>query len=220
MTSQIQQALHMIQPGMTVSLGGGRHMQALAAACQQQPVPHLTFCSPAEPTRAVMAALALPVTDHPDHIDVAFDGCDSITPELTLLKSRGGIFIQERRYAAIADQYVILVPASRWHPLLDPSVPLTLAVAPDSGERVLADAAGRGLHPTTRSAGNPPDAAGRQTLLIDCHATSWANIASTVAQFMATPGVRDTSYFAGLATAALVEAEDGTCQMIKKGALR
>ncbi|KRL11044.1 ribose-5-phosphate isomerase A [Schleiferilactobacillus perolens] len=217
-----KQALQYIQPHMTVSLGGGRHMQSLADAIAAAVITDLRITSPSELTRAYCRERHLPTIAQPNHIDVAFDGCDSADADLNLLKSNGGIHTQEKVYAQLAQSYIILAPSTRVQHQLDPQVPLCLEVVPACAALVGQFAAGLGLKVQQRVAANYAGYVytSQGNVLLDCHAADWTNIAQIADQLSRFNGVVSTSYFANLTSCILAEAADGTVTVIKKGDLK
>lgn len=219
MTPSIQQALRLIHPGMIVSLGGGRHMQALADALAQTPIPGIQLTSPSELTLAYCQQRNLPLAAVPTRIDMAFDGCDSADTNLNLLKSNGGIHTLEKNNAEMAAAYIILAPAERVTAQLAATVPLCLEVVPPCVSQVLRTAAQLGLRAKQRLADNYAGYV-RTSLgnaLIDCFAPDWDQIADLSTALSQTNGVVSTSYFSGLASLILAEAADGSVTQIKKG---
>lgn len=86
-------AFSKIKPHMTVSLGGGPNVFNLAQEIAHHNEIDLTLCSPSELTRLNCQKLGLKVVNlnQISHIDLAFDGCDSVDYNFNALKSNGGI---------------------------------------------------------------------------------------------------------------------------------
>lgn len=97
-------ALSKIKNGMTVSLGGGHNVFNLTQAIRHAQL-DIRLCSPSELTRLNCQAIGLQVDslETIDHIDLAFDGCDSVDYHFNALKSGGGIHLYEKIAAQMSD---------------------------------------------------------------------------------------------------------------------
>lgn len=219
MSKQIETALAMIKPGMTVSLGGGSHVAQLADAMRAANFAG-TVISPSELTRAYCRQIGLPVSDELRVSDLAFDGCDGIDHAFNLLKSNGGIFVDERAYTARAQQYVIMAPLVKYRQVFSGDVPLTVAVEPAHTASVLPAMQAQGLHAELRVAANYMGyvRTNHGHLLVDVHSDDWQDIATVDAQVRALPGVVATSYLRAAADVLIAEEEDGQVQILRKGA--
>ncbi|KRN28767.1 ribose 5-phosphate isomerase [Lactobacillus selangorensis] len=216
----IKTALALIKPHMQIGLGGGHNVANLTAALAKRTDLNLTFYSPSELTRQNCRRLGLAVTAlTPDtHIDLAFDGCDSVDTAFHALKSNGGIFLAEKAYAERSQEYILLVPADRRRPALNPAVPLTIEVAPIAAETVLQFIQTQGYQAEVR-AGEKVASWARTpagNLLVDCQADDWFDIGNFNAAVSRQNGVVATSYFANLVTQVLTFAPDGTVKHYRK----
>lgn len=216
----IERALGLIKSHMHVSLGGGHNVANLARVLAAQPELDLQFGTPSELTAQTGAELGL--TFQPlsqlGHIDVAFDGCDSINLDLVALKSNGGIHVFEKLYASSADRYVILAPASRVTPVLNPAVPLTVEVSP-----LVAPILERRIvqwgYQVTRRTGERVASFARTpngNFLLDCHAASWHYVHEFNAWLQSQNGVVATSLFENVVTDLLTFDENNQIQAYGK----
>lgn len=217
---QLDRALKMINSGMTVSLGGGQHVQMLADVLKNDAALNVEICSPSDLTRQYCRKLGLKVIPGlPEHIDIAFDGCDSVDKNLRLLKSNGGIHTLEKAYANVADTYVILTQSTKVHDQLDTSIPLCIEIVAACVPQILSEARKCMLKASVRTAdkymGFVRTGSGNQ--LIDCYAESWAEINTVAKTLKQLNGVVSTSYFPDQASVVLAENEDGSVTTIKKG---
>ncbi|MBS0938056.1 ribose-5-phosphate isomerase A [Lactiplantibacillus plantarum] len=216
----IERALGLIKPHMHVSLGGGHNVANLARVLAAQPELDLQFGTPSELTEQTGAKLGL--TFQPlsqlGHIDVAFDGCDSINPELVALKSNGGIHVFEKLYAINADRYVILAPASRLTPVLNPAVPLAVEVLPLVAPTLERQIVQRGYQVTRRTGERVASFARTPNgnFLLDCHADSWNDIHEFNAWLQSQSGVVATSLFENIVTGLLTFDENNQIQAYRK----
>ena len=220
MTPIIQKSLTLIKPNMTISLGGGSNVAKLASALAVKPELNLTICTPSELTKNYCNSLGIPVTnsDEVKHINLAFDGCDSLDTNLNALKSNGGIHLFEKINAELADDYIILAPLERVTNSLNPQIPLTLEVVDVTSAVVLRLLKHLNLKSNIRLA---KDIAGYArtpsgNLLIDCYAHDWNNISQINSVVSQQNGVIATSFFENLITLGLTFDETGKVHEFRK----
>lgn len=135
-----QKALSKIKPNMSISLGGGSNVLNLAKDLCQAHISNLTLYSPSEITQAKCKQFGLkvlPFSENSSHLDLAFDGCDSIDKNFNALKSGGGIHLFEKLAAENTEEYILLLPAERFRDELSPTIPLCLEVVPACLENVI-----------------------------------------------------------------------------------
>src|SRR5262249_41782388 len=107
-----RRALDLVADGMLLGLGTGRAAGALSRARGERVRRGLRIRG--VPTSNRSAALAQQVgievlgLDQVDHLDVAFDGADEVTPSLALTKGLGGALLRERVVAFEAERFVVL----------------------------------------------------------------------------------------------------------------
>lgn len=213
MLALIEEALLLIKPNMSISLGGGSNVAKLAAELAKHKNLHLTICTPSEVTQNYCKSIGIPITsfNQASHFDIAFDGCDSLDSNLNALKSNGGIHLSEKVSAELADEYVILAPLQRVTKILSPDIPLTLEI----DEKVIGPIQKQLNELKLRSkirmsndiAGYVRTASGN--LLIDCYADNWGNISFLNDSLAKLNGVIATSFFENLVTLALTFDTDG-----------
>lgn len=216
----VKEALALIKPNMSISLGGGSNVSHLASALAAKPDLNLTIYTPSELTRNYCKSLGIRVTSNVGikHIDLAFDGCDSLDTDLNALKSNGGIHLFEKTNAELADEYIILAPHQRVTKLLNPAVPLTLEIVDITSSAVLQRLEELNLKGSIRLA---KDIAGYArtplgNLLIDCYASDWHNISQVNAILAQLNGVVATSFFENLVTLGLTFDETGKIYEFRK----
>lgn len=220
MEKLIEEALNLIKPKMTVSFGGGSNVGRLIKEVAHKNI-DITICTPSEVTKKSCQNLGLSVIDlaQVTHIDLGFDGCDSLDENLNVLKSNGGIHTFEKIYAQLADNYVILAPKARLREKLNPEVFLSLEVIEAAVPQVCSLVTKLGGKADVRQSN---DIAGmvRTRLgngLVDCTFDNWDNIEKINQQLSEFNGVVGTSYFHDLVTLALLSDGD---QVIIKGSLK
>ena len=181
-------ALSKIKNGMTVSLGGGHNVFNLTQAIRHAQL-DIRLCSPSELTRLNCQAIGLQVDslETIDHIDLAFDGCDSVDYHFNALKSGGGIHLYEKIAAQMSDEYVILLPAERIQKELSNKVPLCIEIAPPVVKQVIKTGESMDLKMKIRQ-GTKVAALARSpqgNLLVDAFSSTWNDIDKIVSNKMA-----------------------------------
>ncbi|WP_054676577.1 ribose-5-phosphate isomerase A [Lacticaseibacillus sharpeae] len=211
MTRQIEMAAQMVKPGMSVSFGGGQHVRALIDAVAVRNL-DISVTSPLALVRDYCRQVGFSVIDAPQQIDLGFDGCDAVDGYLNLLKSMGGIFVDEKAYATLCTEYVILTPEARVQPTLDTTIPLTLEVVPIMAAQVVQAAKNLDLDVRVR----PVVQGERGNRLLDCFckADEWARIREQNAALTQVNGVVGSSLFTNLATQVLIETPDDGVRML------
>ena len=120
-------AAELVEDGMRVGLGTGSTVAFLLEALGRR---HRDVRCVATSPRTEAAARALGVRvdafDAVDRLDLAIDGADQVAPDGWLVKGRGGALTREKVVAAAADQFVVIVDASKLVGQLRPPVPLEL----------------------------------------------------------------------------------------------
>lgn len=223
-TSISNLALSKIKNDSIVSLGGGHNVFNLACAIKQQANLQITLCSPSELTINKCKNIGLEVLPLSaiDHIDLAFDGCDSVDYNFNALKSGGGIHLYEKIAAQISNEYVLLLPKERIQKKLSPKIPLCIEVAEPVARNVLAFCKKLNLEVTIREAKQVASFA-RSTqgnLLIDAFASNWKDISNINEEISKQNGVVATSYFENSVTSLITTNENKQAVEIKKGDLQ
>jgi ribose 5-phosphate isomerase A len=115
----------LVEDGMTVGLGTGTTVAHLFPVLARRKV-NITCVATSPATEAAARALGLRV--HPfdalDRVDIAVDGADQVTPDLWLIKGRGGAQTREKIVAAAADRFVVIVSSNKLVDALEPPLPL------------------------------------------------------------------------------------------------
>lgn len=124
-------AFEMIEPGMTIGLGGGASVALLIRELEQHPK-KVSAVTPSADTMELCRQSRIPVLpmEMTAHIDLAFDGCDALDYQLNALKSRGGIHTREKIMAAMAAEYILLADEGKLEERLAFSVPVAIEALP------------------------------------------------------------------------------------------
>ena len=142
-------AVALVQPGMTVGLGGG---STAAIAIELLAERALSIaCVPCTRDGAALAArLGLRLVELAGPVDLTIDGADEVDPRGNLIKGGGGAMLHEKILAQASRRLVIIVDATKRSPHLGARARLPVEVFPYGWERerdVLAEA---GLAPVRR----------------------------------------------------------------------
>lgn len=214
-------AIKLIQPGMTLSLGGGSNVATLAQELKASDLAStIKLYSPSELTLRLGQSMGLIIKPIPQAtiIDLAFDGCDSVDSQLNALKSGGGIHLFEKIAAQKAKDYYLLAPKNKISPKLNPQIPLCLEVVEPCLDLVLQQVNNLGLSAQIRQ--DQTVAALARTplgnLLVDVTANDWDNIIEIEHSLISLNGVISSSLFTNLVTGVISE-DHGTGIIFKGG---
>lgn len=109
-------AVPLVTAGMTVGLGSGRAVFALADAIGATPVGReirVVVASPETERRAMAAGLEVVDLDDAAPLELAIDGADEIDPNLDLIKGGGAALLREKLVLATAQRVVIVAEATK-----------------------------------------------------------------------------------------------------------
>ncbi|WP_290155551.1 ribose 5-phosphate isomerase A [uncultured Dubosiella sp.] len=211
-------AFGMIREGMTIGLGGGETIRYLIEFIHMSDL-RVQVVTPSTQTALLAARHEIEVvpTWLCPRVDVAFDGCNEIDPELNCLKSLGAIHTQEKIIAAMADTFVILADETKLRQQLVFDHPLTIEVMKEAFSYVLGQLFEMGLHAAARQ---PQEKDGfvitdQGNIVIDVDFSNVADPIETNRQILGLCGVVDTSLFTGVVDKAIVATKDGV-QVLEK----
>ena len=215
-----QAALTRVADGMILGLGTGRAAEAFIEALGRRVRGGLRVKG--VPTSNRSAELARRVNievaslEEVDHLDIAFDGADEVTPELELTKGLGGALLRERVVAYEASVFVVLVTPEKLVPRLGSRAPIPIEVVPFASPSASRHLRKLGGTPVVRKkADGYPYMTDNQNWILD---TSFGPIdtpAAIEAAVLAIPGVIDTGLFLGMASVVLV-GEPGQVRELKR----
>src|SRR3954471_21024705 len=113
---------------MKVGLGTGSTVAFLLPALAERDLSILCVAtSPATEERARQLGIDVGPFEGVDHLDIAIDGTDQVTPDGWLIKGGGGAHFREKIVAAAADRFVVIADSTKTVGSLSPPVPLELA---------------------------------------------------------------------------------------------
>ncbi len=193
-------AAELVPDGARVGLGTGSTVAFLLPALAARGL-RLRCVATSPATQDVARALGLEVEpfDHLDHLDIAIDGADQVSPERWLVKGGGGAHTREKIVAAAAERFVVIVSSDKDVPALQPPVPLELlAFGLPATLRALGDARVRAGAPASADAG----------VLADFHGAV-GDPAALARHLRSVPGVVDHGLFEPALVSDVLVARDG-----------
>ena len=123
-------AAALVQDGMTDGLGTGSTVSFLLPALASRGL-DLRCVSTSPRTETAARELGLRVESFEGgsgvaHLDIAIDGADQVDPAGWLVKGGGAAHTREKRVAAAADRFVVIVSSDKLVERLTPPIPLEL----------------------------------------------------------------------------------------------
>lgn len=215
-------ALQYIKDYTTIGLGGGSTISYLIEFIKEAGL-KVKIVTPSMVTAQKCIENGLEVL-HPfavDEIDIAFDGCDQITPNLDALKSGGAIHTKEKIVAKMAKNYVLLVDETKVVEELSFSqMPIVLEVLNEGKAYVekCLKALGGSVKMRTSSAKDGYTISDHGHLIMEVYLNEVADLNKLNEALLHICGVVDTSLFYQIATKAIVVSETGITIMERKGA--
>jgi ribose 5-phosphate isomerase A len=120
-------AAELVSDGMTVGLGTGSTVAFLLPALARRKLA-IRCVATSVHTQQVASELGLDVevVDTLDHLDIAIDGADQVTPDGWLIKGGGGAHTREKIIAASAARFVVIGDSTKPVDVLHSPVPVEL----------------------------------------------------------------------------------------------
>jgi ribose 5-phosphate isomerase A len=129
-----QAALAHVADGMLLGLGTGRAAEAFIHALGERVRGGLRVRGVPTSNRSDELARKVGIEvlslAEIDHLDIAFDGADEVTPGLALTKGLGGALLRERVVAFEAERMVVLVTPDKLVEALGSRTPIPIEVVP------------------------------------------------------------------------------------------
>jgi ribose 5-phosphate isomerase A len=123
-------AATLVEDGMAVGLGTGSTVDLFLRPLAERGLRlRCVATSVRTETRARELGLEVEGFDGPDgvdRLDVAIDGADQVDDEGWLVKGGGAAHTREKRVAAAADRFIVIVDPGKLVPRVEPPVPLEL----------------------------------------------------------------------------------------------
>lgn len=200
-----------VQDGMLVGLGTGStanyFIQELARRRSEEGLSITTVASSVvSMLKAQELGLPLVALEHISRIDLYVDGCDEITPDMTLLKGRGYDLVVEKLLARAADRFVVVADQSKLVSRIGEKFLIPIEVMPFAWQMVkrrLEALGGQGdLRQTANKDGLVRTSYG--SLVLDMQFGPSMSDAALNDTLNATPGIVEHGIFRGLASSALI----------------
>jgi len=123
-------AAELVEDGMTVGLGTGSTVAYLLVALANRSL-DVTCVSTSPRTEDAARALGIRVESFEGvegvaHLDLAIDGADQVDPSGWLVKGGGAAHTREKRVAAAADRFVVIVSSDKMVEKITAPIPLEL----------------------------------------------------------------------------------------------
>jgi ribose 5-phosphate isomerase A len=223
-------ALQLVTAGMTVGLGTGRAAAAFIAELGARVAQGFAVAGvpTSDASTRQARALGIPLVDLENgleegvQLDLTVDGADEVTPNLDLVKGRGGALVKERIVAASSRRQIILIGAEKLVTGLGQRGGIPIEVIPLARGLVTHRLKALGLVPMVRldASGARPFVTENGNLTIDVQVAAPlgdpAAARALDAAVRAIAGVVDTGLFLGTASQVLVGHPDGRVDVLSR----
>jgi ribose 5-phosphate isomerase A len=212
-----------IERGMTIGLGSGRAVLALADALAGRwpggPPLRVAVASSVTESRARAAGLELIELTPSTTLDLAIDGADEVDPRLNLIKGGGAALLREKFVIAAARRVLIVAEARKRVRRLGETHPLPVEVVRFAWQTTRRRLLELVPEATLRSdpAGGPLHT-DEGHYLLDCRMPEVAadGLADLAAALKTTLGVVDHGLFLGVADEVVLGRSDGTVETLRR----
>lgn len=133
-----------------------------------------------------------------DHIDVAIDGADEVTPELDLIKGGGGALLREKIIAKAANTFIVVADSQKLVDTLG-AFPLPVEVVPFGMEMTQKYLEVLGGSPKLRQHNGSPYQTDNGNYIFDCSFQKITHPGELERDLNLIPGVVDNGLFVGMA---------------------
>jgi ribose 5-phosphate isomerase A len=203
-----------VQDRALIGLGSGSTAEAVIRALGERVAKGLVFSG--VPTSKRTAELArswgikLVEFDENSRLDLGIDGADEISPELHLVKGRGGALLNEKLVALSCARFVIVAASEKLVDQLGTRLPLPVEVVQFGWEQTVKRLFDLGLKPRLRTDPNgSPFITDGGHFIVDCATGPIADPAKLAIAIKQTTGVVDHGLFIGLASEAVTVDPNG-----------
>jgi ribose 5-phosphate isomerase A len=209
-------AAGLVEEGMRLGLGTGSTVAFFLDAVAERGL-EVSGIPTSEATATRCRELGIGLLDPADvpRLDLAVDGADELTVDLTLTKGGGGALLREKVVAAMADRFVVIATADKVVDRLGDTFPVPVEVVPFALEPVRRTLVELGFEVETRGGGRYRTDNGNA--ILDARAGGGLpDPAVTDVTIALLPGVPETGLFVDLATDALLGRSDGTIEHLTR----
>jgi len=221
-------AVELISSGTVIGLGTGSTIRPLLRLLGRRladgRLRDVMAVPTSEDTAARCRALGIPLTtlDEHEHLDLAIDGADEITPRLDCIKGLGGALLREKLVALAARRFVIIADESKRVRRLGTHAPLPVEVIPFGWRTHLEFFANLGARPTLRRrADGEPYRTDSGNLIVDCRFPRGIADPGPIARALARrTGIVEDGLFLRLAHAAIIAGPRGITRLTRGSVTR
>lgn len=148
-----------------------------------------------------------------EEIDIYFDGCDQFDQQLNALKSGGGIHTQEKLFASMANQFILVGDDSKLVDTFDTKYPLVIELLPQSATfvpyKIQTLFPGVKIQMRTNDKKDGAVITENGNYLVDVYFNVWPELSSINQTVKNIAGVVETSLFYRMAHKAIIAGENG-----------
>ena len=214
-------AMKHVAAGMTLGLGTGRAAEAFIHRLGEEARRGMRVrgVPTSKKSEELARKLNIEVTslEEVDHLDVAFDGADEVTPDSALTKGLGGALLRERVVAFEADKFIVLVTPEKLVPKLGTRTPIPIEVVPFAVHAAIRNLRKLGGKPKVREkADGFQYFTDNQNLILDTDFGPIDDPANLDARIRKIPGIVDTGIFLNMADLVLC-GDPGAVRELKPG---
>jgi ribose 5-phosphate isomerase A len=212
-----------IPSGITLGLGSGSTAEAVIRALGERVRQGDSIAG--VPTSRRTADLAHSVGikiidfERVDRIELGIDGADEISPQLDLVKGRGGALLREKLVALACDRFIIVASSEKLVHQLGTRLPLPVEIVPFGWDKTAARVKSFDLEPVLRCG---PDEIAFVTdsgnYILDCTTGPITDPSGLGEQLKSMTGVVDHGLFVSMAHEAIVIDESGQLILVIPGA--
>jgi ribose 5-phosphate isomerase A len=208
-------AVELVEPGMTIGLGSGRAVWAVA---RRLPAGTRAVVA-SERTRELALEVGIDVLelDGTLELDLALDGADEVGPDLGLIKGGGGALLREKIVISAARRFVVVAEAPKKVERLGQNFRLPVEVVrfawKDTRRRLsslLPDA-------ELRMAGDQPYVTDEGHHILDAQIPPSADAVDLARRLRTVVGVVEHGLFLDMAELALLGHDDGRVERLSRG---
>ncbi|PYS40677.1 MAG: ribose 5-phosphate isomerase A [Acidobacteria bacterium] len=205
-------ALEEIRDGMIVGLGSGSTAAIFIRELGKAGLKVLGVPSSQESAR-IAEEVGVSLTTFKDHpqLDITIHGADEVSPQLDLIKGRGGALVREKIVAHASKRVVIIVDESKLVDRLGSRTAIPVEVIPLAAPRVLIQLG----NARVRERNGQLFVSDNGNALLDWNHGAIEDTAGLEKQLKAMTGVVDSGIFAGVASCVIVAGSAGVRKLYR-----
>ena len=208
-------AVQSIENKMVLGLGSGSTASLAIALIGQRVAAdglEVVGIPTSERTAALARKVGVPLTDFARHrrIDLTIDGADQIEQgTLSLIKGLGGAMLREKIVAEASTRMIVVADHTKLVKQLGSATPLPVEIVPFGWEIAIAKLEALGCSVALRRMDGNTFTTDGGNFVADCRFAAIADAAGLQAELKRITGVVETGLFVGLASQAILGADDG-----------